>query len=641
MSGAAWRPWQRMALVLALLLALARLLWVVGHQPLAGFGNQFDMLRTTACLGLLPEADVAFGAATPQAPVTQYLERGGDNPSCLPGIEVLLVAAILAVDELADRAGLGDPERLSLRSVAWGKALLLLAVLAFGQARLRHWPGPALAHAWIVALLLLDPFNTLYLAGFYTEIAALTVTWLALLLPLGWLLAGRRPGLAGWLGWGLCLAALPLARFQHLLIAPGMLLLFLLWQGWARPLRIAQPVWWSPRCFPNTTLGGASLAALLILLATLLQAHWQREQPAIDRANRINSLFGAALPASANPPLFLQRAGLPQHCAELVHLSWYLPRGRDVEADCPQALHSSRLRWSLALAAEPGALLRLFGRGLMLSGQWRPGYLGELAGQLHGRMPAGPLGLGASVADGVAGLSFRGLYWLWAGPLLLLACTLRREAAQRGPATSWVSLVLLLVVASGWLSSLLGDGYSELARHLHLAANAALTAWLLLIFVLLKGLADLRRLPASAHPRRSRTGTAALPLALTILLLAGGSWLLRAQALAFGVLDEPAGEDVAVGPLDLRGWAMAPSGVAMVSVQLADGRRLPLTIYPATGLAAVFGPAAAATAVHFEGSLELSPGPGVQPVAILVSDRQGGETVIDRRWLRPGGSLED
>ncbi|MCB1613940.1 MAG: hypothetical protein KDI60_19605, partial [Xanthomonadales bacterium] len=57
-------PIQRLLWWLALLLLCARLGFVLTHQPLAGFANQFDMLRNTGCLGLQPLVDAAPGAAT-------------------------------------------------------------------------------------------------------------------------------------------------------------------------------------------------------------------------------------------------------------------------------------------------------------------------------------------------------------------------------------------------------------------------------------------------------------------------------------------------------------------------------------------------------------------------------------------------
>lgn len=79
-------------------------------------------------------------------------------------------------------------------------------------------------------------------------------------------------------------------------------------------------------------------------------------------------------------------------------------------------------------------------RGLSLSGQWRPGYLGELAGGQFQRMPPGPLWLGGSISDGIVCLPYNALLAFWAAPsLLLVGLTARRRspaAARIGRATS-------------------------------------------------------------------------------------------------------------------------------------------------------------------------------------------------------------
>lgn len=608
-----WAGAPRLALALILLLTVLRLAYMLSHEPLAGFANQFDMLRTTACVGLRPGLDVPYGQATPAAPVAIYSRDAGGNESCLPGTEVALVAALLQVDALAGWMGIGDPQTLSLRWIAWGKGLILLAALFWGQWQLRRWPLAALAHAAVSLLVLTDPFNTLYLAGFYTEISALLSAYLLLMLPLLWLLRGSVPGWPGVLGLSLILAALLLARFQHVLI-PVFALGALLWMArhWQWPrLRLA-------------------LAALPLMLALGLQLHWQQQQTAIAAANRINSFFGAALPASADAGRMLQRLGLDASCGELVHVSWYMPRGRDVLQECPQAMQLSRLRWSLALAQEPAALLRMFARGVALAAQWRPGYLGELAGLDYQRMPPGRLALGASVADAVAAMPYLGQWWLWAGPLLWLPLAWRRDSnVGRARARRWLASMLAFTVLSGWLSSVIGDGYSEVGRHLHLAANAALVAGLL-------GLADLLGLLRARGWTEHKAALASCA-SLALLLALPLPWVLRNQALAFGFLETPATDVVAAGPLQLSGWALDPNGIAGMDLVDSDGARYPLQLLPFPELAIAYGTASAATAVRYSALID---GPLQPPVAIVVTSHSGTQTVIDRRWLRVEGRSE-
>ena len=617
-------PIQRLLWWLALLLLCARLGFVLTHQPLAGFANQFDMLRNTGCLGLQPLVDAAPGAATPQAPVSRYQTGMPRDPSCLYGTEVLIGGVALGLDRAGDALGLGEPGSMPLRLVGWTKALLLLLALGVVDRSLRRWPSLRLIHAWVAALILVDPFNSLYLAGFYTEFAALLSACLALMLPLPWLLAGRAPSVSALLTWGLVLAALALSRFQHAAI-PLILLVWLALLGHRQHWPVRRLVAWP----------------LLVLIPALaLQLSLQGRYQTIADANRWNSFFGAALPAASDPAEFVTRLQLPEACAELVHSTWYLQRGRDARAECPQAFQLSRLAWALQLAAEPAALARLVGRGVALSGQWRPSYLGEVAGAEFQRMPAGRLGLGSSLSDGISRLPFAPLLLFWVTPLLLVLLLLPRargllkssvqppgpehypDASERRLAALWLWPLLLLIVLLGWASSLVGDGYSELARHLHLAANAALVALALVV--------------VSLCARIWRDGAAALPGLLLLALAFGLPWLalqswVGAQALAFGVLEQPANESVAAVN-QWRGWAMDPRGIERVDVVHADGSRQALALFPRTELSGIFGPGIGSHGRGFRGPID--PARAAGEVRIEVVPKRGASTVIDRRWLR-------
>lgn len=607
------RLWRGLWL-LAWAVLLLRLGYVVLHQPLAGFANQFDMLRTTACLGLRPDAELASGAASPQAPVPQYLRDGAVDGNCLPGTEPAIAQLALAVDSALDALAIGDLQQFPLRLLALTKAALLLLALGLLDYRLRHWQTLRAAHVGIAALLLADPVNTLYLAGFYTEFASLLAAWLALAWPLPWLLRGRAPSAASLLVWGVLLSALLLARFQHV-ATPFVALAWMLALGWRRR-------------WPLTRL---ALPLVLLLPALAATLHWQRSYQTIADANRWNSFFGAAMPAAGDASAFAARLGLAPVCAELSGSTWYLRRGRDARAECPAGMDMSRLRWLSALAREPDALARWIGRGVTLSGQWRPAYLGELAGQRYQRLPPGPLGIGASVADGIAQLPWLALWLGWSLPLwlLLLQPPLQSRAEPAAIAAGsglaiglsirdWLLPMLAALLALGWAASLVGDGYSELARHLHLAGNAAVVAALLL--------------PWAIHRSWCERGSAVRPWALgagaLLLLLAG--WMQR-QAIAFGVLDLPGDERLGHAPVELAGWAIDPRGVAAVTLVHADGRRQRLSVNPSTEFSGIFGSGVGQHAVRFRGRIEA---PGAGPVQIEVQPRAGATSVIDRRYFR-------
>lgn len=597
----AWTPARRWLLGLLMLVGVLRLAHVALHDPLAGFANQFDMLRITGCLGLVPDLPIAEGAATPAAPVSRYRSEVPYNAACLPGSELLFAGLALGIDRLADALGAGDPGQFPLRLHGGLKAVLILLVWFALQWALRLAPGLAIGHAAAVALLLLDPFNTLYLAGFYTESSALIGAWLALALPLVWIARGRAPGWGGGVALALALAALLGSRMQHVLLP-------ILWLAW---LGVCAWRWRWP--------GGPLLVPAVLLLPLVLigQLVVGAQQPSIRAANTQNALFGAVLPAASDPAAMNARLGLPPVCAELVHTTWFMRRGRDAQAECPEAFGvSSRPQWVWALLADPGAVARLVGRGIALSGQWRPAYLGELAGREYARLPAGPLGLGLSLADAVARLPWWGLWGLWTLPALLLVPALVRgtgEAADRP--LVWLAPPLVASVVLGWGVSLIGDGYSELARHLHLSANAALLACGLLTVTLL---------------RRKARRVGLMWLCGLGLIAAAGTWVAR-SGIAYGFLETPADDARLQQGMSLRGWALDTRGIRAVTAVMADGRRIDLVLSPFPLLSGYFGTGVGGTAVRFEGEWPAAP---PQDVAIVVEPAHGATTVIDRRFVR-------
>src|SRR5690606_26253583 len=185
-----------------------------------------------------------------------------------------------------------------------------------------------------------------------------------------------------------------------------------------------------------------------------------------------------------------------------------------------------------AIASEPVAALRMFGTGLLQSTAWRLPYVGEVEASNRQRAPSGPLGLRASFTDWSAelGFVFHALLWI----LPSLAALYRLPHLLRGThsvnADRTLDLLLqmaVMVAVYGWASALLGDGYSELTRHLHPAQNAIVFAWILIVAGVLRAVIDTGSLSA-----RGLLGGAGVLFAAMAIALA----LPRLQ-LADGVLD--------------------------------------------------------------------------------------------------------
>ena len=76
------REWIGLALVV---LGIARAALLVAHDPLVGYGSQYDMIRTGACLGLYPALpEPQRYEAHPEAPLPLYKVEAVRQDLCYP-----------------------------------------------------------------------------------------------------------------------------------------------------------------------------------------------------------------------------------------------------------------------------------------------------------------------------------------------------------------------------------------------------------------------------------------------------------------------------------------------------------------------------------------------------------------------------
>ncbi|HET7844443.1 MAG TPA: hypothetical protein VFL14_09850 [Xanthomonadales bacterium] len=591
------------AIWLLFVAGVLRLALVAWHEPMAGYANQYDTIRSSACLGLWPDVPEAERTqAHPQAPIARHVRGAIDRAGCYPSTTVALAAVARLAHAGAHAIGMADAA-FDLRWLGTLVLALLVATGALVQWRLMERAGPAVLHALAFALVVADPFDALWLNTLYTESGALLGAY-ASVAALALVAVHRRH--ARWAGALLVLGTLALAasRVQHLLLP----LVFVATWAWLvqgqRAMRVA-----------------LALAAVAWVAGLALALAIQSGRPTLAQANRIDTVFGALMPAADDPGAMAESLGLRRECGALVHVTWYLKRGHDVAAECPEALALPLSRIALGVVREPVATMRAFARGVLLANGWRPSYVGEVAGGNFARVEA------PSVAGFVARLSFGQSLALWLVPIvaaLVALVVLWRRRRDVAPPLAVLLFALGAVVDLTWASSLLGDGYSELARHLHLAANAALAAWLLLLGGILAAIA--RRDPKLIA---ARAGVLAAGLLVAVALQ---SWA-RTQPLAFGALRSPSDADVAGAVVALDGGVLDASPVLRVDAVLDDGRRLPMALAPDDALVAMFPPADPAQARRFTGTLDLSATPPGTPVRLrfVATNARGRESQFDLR----------
>ena len=444
------------ALMLVLLgLGLSRTGCLVLHRPLLGYANNYDFIKISSTVGMwADEPSVDPLQPHPAGPYSHYKFHGPkEKGRRYLSSELLLVYPALFAAEVSNRIR-GAPEgSIDLRVVGATKmaAFFLVAVfLCFLFWRRGPWLG--VCSAAVYAAVICDPANTLYFNTLYFDDSALLFGWLAAGCAL--LLAAKES--PGWLLTLFC-AALPLAglsKMQH----PG--LPFAIAAVYALALRAAGRarglLLWGP-------LGAA--AVTLALGAINNQAG---SMASMQQAAATDTWFGTVLPALQRPADGLKRAGLPERCAAYIGKTWYDPGMQP--SPCPEVFRAGRARVVWVLLREPAALWKILVRSASLVRPRLEPY-GQIEGARYGFI--GALGdfrlftlTGWTREMPVAAFDFALLVFLAIGAFSIGALLGGRYAGA-----AVFCLMLEAVFASTLAASLLGDGYMDLARHMHLACS--------------------------------------------------------------------------------------------------------------------------------------------------------------------------
>ena len=594
----------RVLTIALLVLGIVRASLLVMNDPVTGYANQFDMKRVSACLDLWPVTELNPKAASPAAPYSKYQIGEQDNAVCHPSAEILVSGLGISL------AGIfSSTSSIDLRWVGGTKLLLLILLAITLHHSMRGSPIGAFAHAMVFSIILCDPFNTLFANSLYTEFIAMLGAYLAISTAIAMVLQGHfRIYLS--LLWLLGLALLGFSRIQHILLPVVLIIIF-----FVAMRRIPASVW-----IPSVL---ASLAAIIF------QWNLQVGHDVLDDANRINTVFNTLLPASPDPARFAERLGMGEKCAELTHTSWYLRRGRNHREDCPEAFGISRPMLVMVLATEPAISARLLFSALHQSGAWRLPYVGETAGAPYRKITGFA---GWSIASLVTKLPFPVYAFMYLIPIWLGFCAFiwlfagRQPAGPGTRATCMALSMLAAVVLITHATSLLGDGFSEYSRHTHLAHNACVAAWIILLTVVPLAL---RRSPAGSA-LFSRTQGVITATGVAFLLIAT-SVLIPKLALGHGVLESPADEQLTGSTVELTGWAIDPNGVSRVEAVAMDGTVTLLPLNEAKDVEVFFpvGP----PPVRFSALLEIGRSPAARSFSIVVTSKTGQQTTVDRRFM--------
>jgi len=613
------REWIGLALVV---LAIARAALLVSHDPLVGYGGRPDMVRTSACMGLFPALpEPARYEAHPEAPLPEYRAQDVRKDLCYPSTEIVIVAATMGA---AHAVGAGK-DGIRLQWVGFAKlALFALTALVLAWAFHPH-PAASLLHGAIVFALLSDPVVTLWFNTFYTEFAVIWSLY-ASISAIAALAITERGAIPLTLVLVAALAGLAFSREQFALLAPAVALVSWPWL-WQRS--------------PHLTVAAFGVALVSSMISFELVPH-----PAeVKLADRADAYLGMVLPAASDPKAAMAALGLPPRCEAMIGASWHRQRGVAIADACPEALKLSSVDFLRVGRVEPAALGRAVARALPATQEIVPPAVGTLAGGQGVALNALPWWLFSPLHAAVWRLPLVAYAWLvlaaaFAAPLALLAAFgwARPSRTQHGTP---LLLTMLLggVVTYTFATTVFGDGWNEASRHFIPGSLAAYAAWIGLFFAVPSLV--LRWIEAP----RERVLEMAAAVFIAAAIVAGASYAIgwaRAQPLAIGTIEEPAGRSASPGsPLEVRGWAIDPAGVDSVTVELGKISRTVAVdkSTPRVKLAFPSYPDAdgAGFATQFSAAdLAQAGAPEALTLRVVAKSRAGPSMEIDRRSLSFG-----
>ena len=526
------------------LLAIARMGALVLHDPMLGFANQYDMIRTGACVGLYPDLPPDKRTeATPEAPLERYKLDARNPGECRWGTQALLAGVVAVKHRLLGRSG--EPFAALHELGIVELALVAVAVLAFVVA---FWPYPlaSFLHGFTAFAVLADPAVTLWFQTLYTEYPVLLGLYIVVAALAAALL---REAMPRWLA--------ILAAIGTVLVAGAKL------QFFALPFAlifIAAPRLWT-----------SSRRALGILAAIAIAAGiWQPLTPRSDvdtHANRANAYLGTILPASTNMPTTLNSLELPDKCAEVAGATWNAPRGEDLTAACPEALALPAGAFVRLTREDAQTLARAAVRVIPATANPLLGHLGLVARTPWGTLANEPVWLQSGLGWAGAKLPAQ---WYLGLTLFAIACALPAAAlwgatlvrgANAGAHPFGAYVFMLEVIALyALVTTVYGEGLSQSARH----DVPGVVAFACLAIAAATGLLFLTAIGIGL-----RVGMGIALLASAALALVATQWALR-QPLAIGEVAEPATLQVPRESLVLKGWAVDPGGVSAIRVQAGN-----------------------------------------------------------------------
>jgi hypothetical protein len=428
-------------------IAVLRGIVLVAHDPLLALANNYDQIRELACIDVGPwRPGVNAGVANPAAPLTRFSFQPLSRDACVWTSDLVFTMPVAMIWRGAEALGASN-----VHSVRWLSAfrLLLWFVVAIWATRAflhAGRPDIAIAHLAWLAIVGMDPANTIYLATFYSEPAAIFGLYLAVVAAFVALL---RPTALALLLTAVGALVLAGSKLQHLML-PMLAGACVLAAGDQASKKAALAL------FVGGVLGCA------IQIGNQTRDTWMNRDMAM--INRMDYVLTVLLEDTSDRGRVARELALDEEC--LSH------RGKNVfeiqmpsEKACPNNAEWRKATMWWLMISDPAAMVRAAARVPSLLLPWLPESLGVVEGEDHGRLPiASP-----SIAS-LLGKSASAAAILLLTPWLVLITYIRRGF----PRARAFALVCAVGSAGVCAVALLGDGTVDFGKHAHLAPSLAL-----------------------------------------------------------------------------------------------------------------------------------------------------------------------
>ncbi|WP_263143227.1 hypothetical protein [Pseudomonas sp. RIT-PI-AD] len=434
-------------------LGMLKMCWVVLGEPVYGYANSYDYVRQSACFGLWQ-----FVEGVPKY-AGSYLST---SARLLYDGETLPATCLFSSDNLFPwfaSAWHSPGDFLSWAWIAVPKVALLgmLAVLLLARmpAVLRFWS------ALLFALVFGDMAYLGYVNTLYTDFSVISAGVLAVLAMVSRFAQPGRRDLPTQVILLLALVWLGLSKLQYVFLASFLACFYGMWLCSQR----AKPV-----------LVAALFGLALALPAGYLYLNQSSNQllAGYRVANRVDTVFGAVLPAAPEPERALRILNLPPNCGALSGKTWYSFEGVQ-EKPCPEIMNATFPRLIRLFLEQPATFFHPLAEGLRQARPLYPTYLANTQGRAGFVEDDHRLVRQTSFTTHLASLPlalFRGLFL--AGCAFGLAAAVALFLPRRIeslPSRETLRGLLGLAALGGslslyaLLSSVFGDGYIEVQKH--------------------------------------------------------------------------------------------------------------------------------------------------------------------------------